>query len=35
MRLEAKRLRLTEENKANRPNSDLFSTDADSEKQVT
>lgn len=34
-RLEAKRLRLTEENKANRPRSDLDATDSDSEKQVT
>jgi len=33
-RLEAKRSKLTEENKANRPSSDSDSTDGDSEKQV-
>ena len=34
-RLEAKRLRPAEENKAHWPGGDLEATDADSEKQVT
>lgn len=34
-RLEAKRLKPSEENKAARPNSDLDPTDRDSQKQVT